>query len=111
MKKLTHTDLVNACIEVLEANNHYCIKNNTGLMSSEDKNGKKRFIRFGKKGSSDIISCSPKGKFCSWEIKIGEDTQSKKQIEYEIEMIKHNSPYHVIRVIDDLIDGLQRWRY
>ena len=110
MKKLTHKNLVNACIEVLEANNHLTHNNNTGMAITEHK-GKKRVIRFGKKGSADILSCSPKGRFCAWEVKIGKDSQSKAQIDYEIDLIKRNGVYHVIGNIDDLIDGLKRWRY
>lgn len=111
MKKLTHRNLVKACIEYLEAKGYVTQKNNTGMTITKNPYGKKRVIRYGKKGSADILSCSPKGRFCAWEIKIGDDVQSQEQIDYEISVIKNGGVYHIIRDIDTFMEIVEKWRY
>lgn len=41
-----------------------------------------RFLRFGKKGSSDILGLTPDGRFLAVEIKFGDDEMSDDQIEF-----------------------------
>jgi hypothetical protein len=42
-----------------------------------------RYVRFGLKGSSDIIGLTSDGKFLAIECKIGKDRQSEDQIAFE----------------------------
>ena len=41
--------------------------------------GKRRFVRFGVPGVSDIIGCGPDGRFCAFEAKVGYRTTTDDQ--------------------------------
>ncbi len=65
----TETELVKACIHWLTANGVACWRNNTGAAMLPGKGGKLRPVRFGKKGSADILGIAPGGRFCAIECK------------------------------------------
>ena len=77
MVKRTHGDLVNACLTVLAAYRVFHWKNATGAVVTE-----KRFLRYGKVGSSDILAVLPGGTFLAVECKVGRDVLSDKQIQF-----------------------------
>lgn len=62
------TDIVSACLELLRYRGVMAWRSNTGAMSSEYK-GKRRFVRFGRPGVSDIVGILPGGRFIGVETK------------------------------------------
>ena len=72
------SDLVRACLEYLAACGIMAWRNNSGGMKAEYK-GKARFMRFGAKGSGDILGILPGGRFLSVECKVGKNTPTPAQ--------------------------------
>lgn len=58
--------VLKSCLEWLQAHNIYCWRNNTGACKAGS-----RFIRYGYKGSSDILGILPDGRFLAVECKRG----------------------------------------
>lgn len=73
-------------------------RNNTGSYKPDEK----RFLRFGKKGSGDIIGMTRDGRFLSVEVKVGRDRVSKTQLEFMDEVIERGGLALVIHNFDDL---------
>jgi hypothetical protein len=67
---LTEINLVTTVIELMIRAGFAAWRNNVGASPFTDKYGKKRWIRFGKKGHSDIFGIQPGGRFCAVECKL-----------------------------------------
>ena len=65
-RAIPESAILSACLKWLWANGVFCWRNNTGAYRPE---GSGRFIRFGKKGSADIIGVNPHGRFVAVETK------------------------------------------
>jgi len=76
--------------------------NNTGAIKTEE-----RFIKFGLKGSADILGILFDGKFIAIEIKVGRDRQSKDQIKFENMIIRFGGIYILARSISDVEKTLE----
>jgi hypothetical protein len=65
MKCGSETDLVKACLHVLAWTNVVADawRNNTGATVYQDQNGARRFTKFGRKGTSDILGLTSTGRF------------------------------------------------
>lgn len=87
-------DLVNACLEILALKGIFSWRNNTGAFSGEYK-GKKRFVRFGEVGSPDIIAVYD-GQFIGVECKVGKNTQSEKQKEFQNKLEEAGGLYWLV---------------
>jgi len=61
-------EVVAACLHLLLLKSIFAWRNNTGAVLSEYK-GKKRFFRYGYKGSSDILGVLPDGRLLAVECK------------------------------------------
>lgn len=98
--------LIKACLEVLNLQGYLALRNNSGLVFLQE-NGKTRAIRMGIRGASDIIACSPDGRFIAIECKTqkGRVTEMQKQFLTEIE--KRGGVALVIRSVDELIDFIR----
>ena len=94
----THTDLVNACLLELSARGVLAWSNRTGAHQIED-----RFIRFGLKGSSDILAVVPPiGRLLAVECKTGKGRQRKEQRAFQRAVNRAGGLYVVARSVDDL---------
>ena len=79
-------------------------KNATGTGKSHDG---KRFIRYGLKGSADIIGImEPNGKFIAIEVKTGNAKQSKQQKIFEQMVTKSGGIYIVARSVQCVSEAL-----
>ncbi len=65
--KISENDVKKAILDCLAANHIFAWRNNTGAFAGE-YNGKKRFFRYGAKGSGDIFALRD-GIFYSLEVK------------------------------------------
>lgn len=76
---MKETHLVKAAVKYLHMRGIPCWRQNVGAVASEYK-GKKRFIRFGVPGISDIIGLLPwNGRFLAAEAKVGKNKVSDDQ--------------------------------
>lgn len=80
MKAPSETQLVKACLEYLRLRGVMAWRNNSGATPYKGKDGKGRFVRYGLKGSSDILGVIPltvsgdgdreRGRFLGVEVKV-----------------------------------------
>lgn len=96
-------NIVKSCIEYLTYRGYEVIRNNTGRFVIQSDNGKFRMISFGKKGSPDIVACSPSGRFVAVECKKPGNKLTELQQQY-LEKLKQKGAIVVIAYsVDDLI--------
>lgn len=108
IKKITSPDVPEAvvlkqCLDYLHLKGIYCWRNNTGACKAGS-----RFIRYGYKGSSDILGILPNGKFLAVECKRGKGgVISPEQHEF-LSKIQSNGGFAIVaKSVDDLISALQ----
>jgi hypothetical protein len=103
--KHSHGQLLSACLQVLELRGIFAWKNNSGALQTKYGG----FVRFGKKGSPDIIAILPGGKFLGVECKVGYDKQRVEQSEFEAAIVKQGGYYLLVRnSVDRLIVQLDQ---
>ena len=83
---------------------HY--RQNSGAMVSEYK-GKKRFMRFGANGSSDIV-CVIGGIYTAIEIKGPEGVQSENQKQFQKDLEKAGGRYLLVRSLEELVGKINK---
>lgn len=87
-----------AILQYLQLKKHFCWRNNTGAFKAEHGS----FIRFGAKGSPDIM-CIIDGNFVGLEIKGKDGRLSPDQIAFQEATHKAGGKYHILKSIDDAI--------
>ena len=91
------------------------IRNNSGAMPVIDGKNKRRYIRFGDKGSPDFLVWIPEGIYqslgCLWvlrgigiECKSETGKQSADQIKWQVDFEKLGGEYYVVRSIEEAIN-------
>ncbi|QEL14763.1 hypothetical protein [Limnoglobus roseus] len=97
---------MNACIRWLYLHGMQPIRNNTGGFSKSytDKVGhtKTHHVSVGRKGSGDILACTPSGMWLEIECKNEDGKQSLDQIERQKHIEAMGGLYILARSIDDL---------
>ena len=92
------------------------IRNNSGAMPIVDGKNKRRYIRFGDKGSPDFLVWKP-GVITAWPTVVGVNIlrsiaiecksdigkQSADQIKWQADFEKLGGAYYIVRSLDDLI--------
>ena len=102
--KMKESQLVKACADYLTMRNILWWRNNTGILMKEYK-GRSYPVRFGLKGSGDILAILPPyGKFLSIECKVNDNVQSEAQKEFEKQVRNAGGGYIIVRDVIDLID-------
>lgn len=97
--------VLNSCIQYLTLKGYVVIRNNTGAFAAEGANGKRRLIRFGQVGSSDIIACSKDGRFIAIECKSATGKLTSHQSDFLRKINNNNGTAIVARSVDDLINA------
>lgn len=98
----TANGLTAQILEYLTLRGIQCWRNNTGAYAVEGKTGR-RFIRFGKKGSGDILGIiPPDGRFLSIEVKVGKDKPRDAQREWMADVVQHGGIAMIARSIEDV---------
>ncbi len=88
-----HKQLIKDTLQVLEMRRDvWAWSNNSGAMKIGD-----RFVRFGKKGSADIIGFTSDGKFFAAEGKTGKAVLSPAQKEFKAAVEAYGGRYFLIR--------------
>ncbi len=103
---MSESAVVHACLQWLAVHGCSVIRNNTGAFKTtyKRKNGTigTSWIRTGKKGSGDILACSPHGKWIECECKFGDNQQEPHQVLRQQEIEQRHGIYIVARSVDDL---------
>ena len=79
------------------------MRNNTGATTYTDKKGKKRYVRYGKTGSPDLIGIRYDGKFIGIECKTVNGKQSDAQKDFEI-MVKNMNGIYILATEQEHLD-------
>lgn len=98
--------VVNACIRWLYLHGMQPIRNNTGGFSKAytDKSGRTttHHVSVGRKGSGDILACTPCGRWLEVECKSEDGKQSPEQVERQRHVEAMGGIYILARSLDDL---------
>lgn len=104
----TETDLVKTCLGYLDIKGIDAWRNNSGAVVVPGSPGRKRrCIRYGKKGSSDILGMVPDGRFLAVECKRKGKYPTKEQRAFLAMVKRNNGIALLVRDVDDLIRGLE----
>lgn len=99
------TIIVKDCIRYLTLKGYEVIRNNSGAVVSQYK-GKTRLIRYGAKGSSDILACSPKGQFVAVECKSEKGKPTDDQITFLKRIDQKGGIALIVHSLDELMKAL-----
>jgi hypothetical protein len=94
---VTETQLVKSCIDYLTVTGHFVWRNNTGRRGN---------LRFGKKGSGDILGVMKDGRFLSVECKVGKNKPSIAQCFFAADVERRGGVAVVVWSVDELIEKL-----
>lgn len=92
------SNIQSAIIDYLELKKHFFWRNNSGALQT--KNG--HFVRFGAKGSPDILVLTEGGYLVQLEVKTAKGRQSKEQKEWQKRSEELGAEYYVVRSIEDV---------
>ena len=96
-KNKEEAELQNSIMEWLDLHKVFHWRNNTGALKTEN-----RFIKFGYKGSPDII-CVYGGQFIGIECKSPKGKQNENQKEFQKKLEKAGGTYLLVKNIDTVI--------
>lgn len=103
---MSESAVVAACMQWLYLHGCMALRNNTGAFKSQytrkDGSVGESWVRFGRKGWSDIIFCSPTGRYGEVEAKAAGGKQSPEQGRHQLEVEDRGGIYIVARSTDDL---------
>jgi hypothetical protein len=101
-------DLVKVCLQYLQFTGVYCWRQNTGANAVKAKGAqKRRFIRYGMPGISDILGCMPDGRFIAVECKVGKNALTTDQRVF-LETIRDAGGIGIVaRSVDDVVEALK----
>lgn len=95
---LRHEDLLRRIL-LLDLPNTRLWKNETGAAFRDG-----HMVRYGLKGSADILGVTYNGKIICIEVKVGRDSQSLQQQRFQAMIEKHGGYYLVSRSTEDVLE-------
>jgi hypothetical protein len=98
--------VVKVCLEYLALRGIYAYRQNTGAAEYQNKTGKKRFVRYGKPGASDIVGLLPGGRFIAVECKAPRGRLSELQAAFLQDIERMGGLAVVARSVEDLEKSL-----
>ena len=103
---LSEHDIQGLILDWLLLNKYYAWRNNSGAVVSEYK-GKKRFMRYGKVGSSDILGLTRDGKLLAIEVKSAKGKPTETQLEFIQQVNAHGGKAFVAHSLGEVIEQLK----
>lgn len=105
--RIPETECQKQILEYLQLRGVFAWRNNTGVMKAG-----RRFVRFGLKGSGDILAVLPNGRFLSIEVKSNGEPISKDQTEFMDGIRRVNACAVVAYSLDDVVKFIEggEWR-
>ena len=121
IKKISENDIQRAIkdyLQILENQGKLMfIRNNSGAMPVKGQNGKTRYIKFGKKGSPDILVWKPSAEWddlayrgvnvvraIALEIKSATGKASPAQKEWQAKFEKLGGEYYIVRSVEEVVE-------
>lgn len=95
--------VLSACLEFLAVRGVFAWRNNSGATKTEGG----RFVRFGLRGSSDILGILPGGRFLAVECKAPKGRTTPDQEAFLTDIRRRGGVAMVARSVDDLAAGLK----
>lgn len=86
-------------------------RNNTGAYAVAGADGKRRFIRYGTKGSGDILGLTPRGQFLAIEAKRPGEKPNADQVAWQTRVRASGGLVIVATSVDDLRLALRQAGY
>jgi hypothetical protein len=105
-QRVLEKDVQRSILDWLTAKRIFHYRNNSGAMASEYK-GVKRFMRFGAKGSPDIVAVV-RGRYVGIEVKGTNGRQNPDQKLFEQELMKAGGQYILAASIEDVEQQLTK---
>jgi hypothetical protein len=105
IKATTEGDILKQCLEYLHLRGWHAWRNNSGGRPWTDRTGKTRLMRFGAKGSGDILAVRD-GVFLSLEVKKPGGKVSDDQKAWIDTIRRHGGLAFVVRSVDELMAEL-----
>ena len=102
MLKTKETDIVNACLDLLEYKRLFAFRINTMGNYNPKTNSYYKNPRL-KRGCPDIILILPTGQFVGIEVKSEKGKQSEYQIDFQKQIEKSNAQYWLIHSVEELL--------
>lgn len=103
---MSENSVVNACIRWLHLNGCFVWRNNSGATTKKYTNkqgvSSEYHVRFGAKGSPDIVGTTPTGRFIGVECKFGRNKLDDHQKAFGNKLIEKNALFIVAYSVDDL---------
>ena len=99
--KAPEGEVVHACLELLHLAGIFAWRNNTGAVNIGS-----RFVKYGKKGSADIIGMLKDGRFLAIECKSDTGVQSPAQKLFQMQVEKNNGLYCLVTSAAELTEKL-----
>lgn len=103
-------EVVKECLEYLKILGIYAYRTNTGAAEYQDRAGKKRFVRYGKPGVSDITGVMPGGRFIAVECKAANGRLSNHQTAYLRDIERMGGLAIVARSAGDITTAIKQDR-
>lgn len=97
------SDIQKSILDYLLMRGYFVWRNNTGAFGAES-NGRKRWIRAGKKGAGDIIGLTKEGHFLSIEVKRRGQLPTDDQIRFIRSVLDNKGIAFVAHDLQDIID-------
>lgn len=102
------------CIQYIQYRGIMCWRNNTGSFvrnyyNQKEQKWKQTFFRAGHKGHADIFGVLPDGKFLAVEVKTQTGKLSKEQVEFLEAVNNTNGLGLVVRCLEDIVIGLDKY--
>lgn len=99
-----------AILDYLALKKIFAWRNNTGAQIIRNADGSTRFLRFGKKGSADILGIMPDGKFLAIEVKGKKGVVSLDQTNFLVEIKRNNGVAMVAYSLDDVMKVIETYK-
>ena len=99
--------LVNQVLHYLTLKGYFVYRNNTGAVALGSGRSQ-RFMRFGYKGSCDVIGVTPEGLFIGVECKIKPNKPTQFQLDFIEEINKRGGIGLVAYDLDDVVEYLDK---
>ena len=100
VNNLSEKDIQYQIIDYLGMKKIYCWRQNVGCSQYMDKQGRKRFVRYGFPGVADIIGILPNGQFLAIEVKSAKGELNENQKIFKQNIDSNNGVYIVARDLD-----------
>lgn len=105
--KIKEKDVLSQVLQYLRLKKCLCYRMNTGAGVFQNKDGPRRFVRFGEKGMADILAFTKDSViWCECKSSIGRQSAAQALFQSEVESFGHI--YILAHSVDDVVNLFER---